>query len=143
MNDRFDFQRKLDNLGSEIADSARERLEEEREAERERERRLVKLSVGYYFDPKEMAILRKVGSRFIFVRHDRRAGRRRTQAEAESRQFRMIQGGLFWDEKAKKLYRKAGAHYVLYTRDRRRAEALSDIKGTGPGGKERRKRSGR
>ena len=133
MADRFDFQRRLDGAADRVASAARRELDDEREAERARIKRLVKLSVGYYFDPLEKVVLRKSGSRYIFVRHDRRAGgARKTQAHAELRQFHLITGGLFWDDKAKKLYRKSGQHYVLYSPDRRK------MGGANPVGQERR-----
>lgn len=131
MTDRFDFQRGLDDAADGAAMTARERLESERENERAREKRLIKLSVGYYFDPVEKAVLRKVGSRFIFIRHDRRKKGsredRKTLAQAEARQFRMIAGGLFWDEKGRKLYRKSGQHFVLYSPDRRKAGSKNPV----------------
>jgi hypothetical protein len=136
MTDRFDIQRGMDNAGEAVAASARERLEAERERERARVKRLVRLSAVYYFDPVEKMVLVKNGSRYTFVRHDRRKGAgkaaRKTQVQAEESQFRMITGGLFWDEKAKRLYRKSGKHYVLYSPDRRK------IGGSSPMGKERR-----
>ncbi|MES2200918.1 MAG: hypothetical protein V4498_01555 [candidate division FCPU426 bacterium] len=134
MSDRFDVQRQLDSASEEIEISARDRMAEERERERARLRRLVPLSEGYYFDPLDQAILKKTGSSFGFVRHNRRKTRRITQSQAEEAQFRLVSGGLFWDEKAKKLYRRSGAHYVLYTSDRRKKS------GSVPAIGERRKR---
>lgn len=128
MTDRFDIQRQLDNADG--ASSARENLEDERARERAREKRLIKLSVGYYFDPVDKAVLRKVGSRFIFVRHDRRQRDRKSLAQAEERQFRMLTGGLFWDEKAKKLYRKSGQQFVLFSPDRRKKSGSASPTGT-------------
>jgi hypothetical protein len=115
----------MDSAATRMAGAARERLEEEREKERARRERLVKLSSGYYFDPLEKALLRKQGSQFGFVRHDRRYERtlKASQAEAEAKGFRMVIGGLFWDEKAKKLYRKSGKNYVLFSPDRRKARS--------------------
>ena len=122
MPDRFDIQREWEGEGERLAESARERLDDEKERERERIARLIKLGPGYYFDPAEKALLRRVGGQFGFVRHDRRHDRevKATQAEAEARGFRMVAGGFFWDVKAKKLYRKSGSHFVLYSPDRRK-----------------------
>ena len=126
MADRFDIQRRLDTAAERVASGARRHLDDEREAERARIKRLVRLGVGYYFDPLDKVVLRKSGSRYIFVRHDRRGGTaRKSQAHAELRQFHLITGGLFWDDKAKKLYRKTGQHYVLYSPDRRKMESAS------------------
>jgi hypothetical protein len=125
MSDRFDIQRKLENAGDEIVSRTHLNLEKKGELERERRARLIKLGTGYFFDPVEKALLKKEGSQYGFVRHDRRHQRtaRASQAEAEARGFRLVAGGLFWDEKAKRLYRKSGGHYLLYTGDRRKAPA--------------------
>lgn len=132
MADRFDIQRRLQNAGDEAVDRARQRLEAARDAQKLEVARLVKLTAGYFFDPVTKAILKKNGSRYDFLRHDRRRKDRKTQAEAERLQFRMVTGGMFWDEKSKKLYRKSAGHYVLYSPDRRKAGGKS------PTGKERR-----
>jgi hypothetical protein len=118
--DRFDIQRQMDNAGEEATTRARYELEAARDSQRLEVARLVKLTVGYYFDPVTKAILKKVGSQYEFVRHDRRKKDRKTQSEAERLHFQLVAGGLFWDEKAKKIYRKSGAHYLLYSPDRRK-----------------------
>ena len=125
MLDRFDIQRDWDSQGSQLSDTARGRLEEEREHQRARQARLIKLGPGYYFDPLEKALLKKSGAQFGFVHHDRRHDRevKASQAQAEARGFRMIAGGFFWDPKAKKIYRKSGAHFLLYSSDRRTGAA--------------------
>jgi hypothetical protein len=133
MLDRFDIQRKLDNAGEEAEERARDEMESARDAQKLQIARLIKLTVGYYFDPVTKAMLKKVGSQYEFLRHDRRRKDRKSQAEAEALQFRMITGGLFWDEKSKRLYRKSSGHYVLYSPDRRK------LAGKNPGGVERRK----
>lgn len=132
MSDRFDIQRRLDNAGDEAEDMARSGLEAARDAQKLEIARLIKLGVGYYFDPVTKAILKKVGSQYEFLRHDRRKKDRKSQAEAEALQFRMVIGGLFWDEKSKRLYRKSSGHYVLYSPDRRK------MGGKSPTGRERR-----
>ena len=134
MADRFDIQRKLDSAGDESISRARRGLEAARDAQRLEVARLVKLTVGYYFDPVTKAILKKVGSQYEFLRHDRRKKDRKSVAEAEKLQFRMVTGGLFWDEKSRKIYRKSGSHFVLYSPDRRKAKPA----GKSPTGKERR-----
>jgi hypothetical protein len=110
----------MDNAGEDTTLRARYELEAARDSQRLEIARLVKLTVGYYFDPVTKAILKKIGSRYEFVRHDRRKKDRKTQAEAEKLHFQLVSGGLFWDEKAKKIYRKSGAHYLLYSPDRRK-----------------------
>lgn len=135
MSDRFDIQRQLDGAGDDAVERARGELEKARDNQRLDIARLIKLSVGYYFDPVTKAILKKVGGRYEFLRHDRRKKDRKSQAEAELLQFKMISGGLFWDEKSKRLYRKSSGHFVLYSPDRRKSGGAS------PTGKERRRRA--
>lgn len=132
MTDRFDVQRRMDNAGSDVVDRTRGELQAARDAQKLDIARLVKLTVGHYFDPVTKAILRKNGSKYEFLRHDRRRAERKTQAQAEKSHFQLVTGGLFWDEKAKKVYRKSGAHYLLYCPDRRK------VSGKGPSGRERR-----
>lgn len=134
MADRFDIQRKMDSAGDEIIDRTRRGLEAARDAQKLDVARLIKLTVGHYFDPVTKAILRKNGSHYEFLRHDRRKAERKSQAWAEKAHFQLVTGGLFWDEKAKKVYRKSGAHYLLYSPDRRK------IGGKSPTGSERRKK---
>jgi hypothetical protein len=132
MPDPFSLKRQHQEDGEELLEDLKQRREETLEAERERAKRLVPLKVGYFFDPVTREILRKVGSQYVFVRHDRRRTQRLSQDQAEKSQLRLIQGGLFWDEKANAVYQFRAGQYVLYSKDRRK------IKGASPTGKERR-----
>ena len=134
MADRFDIQRMWDQASNAAVDMVAE-FRGELGSSRFDPDKLVKLSNGYFFDPTRKFVLKKVGSQYLFVRHDRRKGGRKSQAQAEAAQMRMIQGGFFWDDEAKKLYIKQGASYVLYSPDRRKAS------GKNPHGAERRKRA--
>jgi hypothetical protein len=134
MPDQFDVRRKLDAAGEDLVDELKEQRLEGIELARERTKRLIRLKVGYYFDPVTREILRKVGSQFVFVRHDRRRTQRLTRAEAENGKMRLIQGGLFWDPDGNAVYQFRDGVYVLYSRDRRK-----NAKGSSPTGKERRK----
>jgi hypothetical protein len=124
MSDRFDIQREWDTAGERLVEEALDRVDEDEERLREREARLIKLGPGYYFDPLEKALLKRMGSQLGFVRHDRRHERevKATKAEAEALGLREVSGGFFWDAKSKKLYRKNGEHFVLYTSDRRKLD---------------------
>ncbi len=133
LSERLSLAKHLTAPAEEAEEMARDNVQRARDAQVLSVRRLIKLGAGYYWDPVKRQLLRKTSDRYLFVRHDRR-GPRRTQEEAEIRQFRMITGGLFWDAAAKKLYRKAGDHYVLYSRDRRK------IAGRAPGSERRRGR---
>jgi|GEM_PF-729470 len=134
MADQFSVRRQLDGESGALLDTLKARRESALETERLRVKRLVKLKVGYYFDPVSREILRRVGSQYVFVRHDRRQTQRLTPAQAETGQLRLIQGGLFWDPKANAVYQFRSGNYVLYSRDRRK-----DDKGKGPTGQDRRK----
>lgn len=134
MADLFSVRRNLDSRGQELVDQLKARRQATLEAERERLKRLVRLKVGVYFDPVTREILRRVGSQYVFVRHDRRRGKL-TRAEAEKSQLRLIAGGLFWDPAHNAIYQFRSGNYVLYSKDRRKTAV-----GSSPTGKERRKK---
>lgn len=134
MANPFSIRRQADSAGEDLLDDLKARRQAAIEAERERAGRLVRLKVGYYFDPVTREILRKVGSQYVFMRHDRRRLARMSKEEAETGQLRLIQGGLFWDDKNNAIYQFRSGHYVLYSKDRRKVPA-----GKSPTGKERRK----
>jgi len=128
MADQFSVRRRLDGEAEDLFNELKDRRDAAIDAERERAKRLVRLKVGYYFDPVTREILRRVGSQYVFVRHDRRRTGRLTPAQAETGRMRLIQGGLF------SVYQFRSGHYVLYSRDRRKVPP-----GKSPTGKERRK----
>jgi hypothetical protein len=132
MADLFSIRRNLDAESGDLADDLKAKRQAVLDAERERIKRLVRLKVGYYFDPQTREILRKVGSQFVFVRHDRRRTTR-DGGPAETVKLKPIQGGLFWDAAAMAIYQFRTGHYVLYSRDRRK------VPGKSPVGKDRRK----
>jgi hypothetical protein len=99
----------------------------------------IKLTGAYYFDPVKKHILKKQGSSFTFVMHDRRiihrpvARDRRSRLEAIPIHLKPIIQGLYWDAENKHVYKKIGGNFVLYSKDRRR------IHGPSPTGSDRRK----
>lgn len=135
MADLFSIRRKLSREGDDLLQDLKARRQATLAAERERESRLVRLKVGVYFDPVTREILRKVGSQYVFIRHDRRRTTRLTPAQAETGKMRLIQGGLFWDPETNAVYQFRSGHYVLYSRDRRKSTVSKS-----PTGKERRKK---
>jgi hypothetical protein len=136
MADLFNIRRRLDSEGEELLQRLKARRQAALEAERERQKRLIRLKVGIYFDPVTREVLRKVGSQYVFIRHDRRRTQRLTPAQAETGKMRLIQGGLFWDPENNAIYQFRNGHYVLYSRDRRKAP-----QGKSPTGVERRQRA--
>ena len=130
MADLFSIRRKFDEEGEELTDRLKARRQATLEAERERVKRLVRLATSLYFDPVTREILRKVGSQYIFIRHDKRSAKRGDGGDVK---FKAIQGGLYFDAKEVKVYQFRSGHYVLYSRDRRKSTASKS-----PTGKERR-----
>lgn len=134
MADAFSIRRSQAAESDDLVDRLKARRQATLEADRERIKRLVRLKVGVFFDPVTREVLRKVGSQYVFIRHDRRRGKL-TRQEAESSQLRLIAGGLFWDPVQNAIYQFRSGHYVLYSRDRRKAAV-----GKSPTGVERRKK---
>ena len=133
MADQFSIRRQLDSEGEELTDRLKARREATLEEERERVKRLIRLKTGIYFDPVAREILRKVGSQYVFIRHDLRRSDKRTGARSGAVTLKPIQGGLYFDPKELKVYQFRAGHYVLYSRDRRKAAGKSPV------GKDRRK----
>ncbi len=134
--DAFGIRRRQASASGDLLDELKARRDAVKEAERERIQRLIKLKPGIFFDPVTREILRKVGSQYVFLRHDRRRLKRADKlspAQAETGKLRLIQGGLFWDPEGMRVYQFRAGNYVLYSRDRRKGAGKS------PTGKERRK----
>ncbi len=102
------------------------------------EKDYIKLTGNFYFDPVKKHILRKLGSAFSFVRHDRRFSHRpvskdrRDKFDAMPIHLKPIAQGLFWDAEAKNVYKQIKGNFVLYSKDRRKSP------GPSPTGAERR-----
>jgi len=132
MADPFSIRRKFDGEADDLAEQIKDKRRAAQEADRERIKRLVPLKVGYYFDPVTREVLRKVGSQYVFVRHDRRRTNR-SGNDKQTVKLKPIQGGLYWDAVAVAIYQFRNGQYVLYSKDRRKATGHS------PTGKDRRK----
>jgi hypothetical protein len=132
MADPFSIRRKFDGDAEDLAEQLKAKRRETLEADRERAKRLLPLKVGYYFDPVTREVLRKVGSQYVFVRHDRRRTNR-SGNDQQTVKLKPIQGGLYWDAVALAIYQFRNGQYVLYSKDRRKAF------GPIPTGKDRRK----
>jgi hypothetical protein len=99
--------------------------------------RYKKLQGSLYYDTKDKVIVKNMGGRFVYVRHDRRV--RSASVSDEKRAFNKmfkdliaLPGGLFFNKKDRQIYRRAGETLVLYSKDRR--------KGSRPVAQDRRKR---
>jgi hypothetical protein len=133
MADQFSIQRRLDSASEDLSERMQARRAAAIEAERVRAKRLIRLRVGVYFDPVTREVLRKVGSQYVFLRHDRRRTTR-TGGRGEAVTLKPIQGGLYWDPKEFRVYQFRNGHYVLYSKDRRKLRP-----GKSPTGADRRK----
>jgi hypothetical protein len=87
--------------------------------------RYVKLQKDLYFDTKDRVIVKSMGDRFVFVRHDRRRksinipDEKRAQ-EKIKKGMKQIGSNLYFDPNTKQIYRQIGDKLVLYSRDRRK-----------------------
>lgn len=89
--------------------------------------RYKKLSGNLYYDTKDKVIVKNLGGRYVYVRHDRRV-RSNASVSDEKRAFNKmfkdliaLPGGLFFNKKDRQIYRRAGDNIVLYSKDRRKA----------------------
>jgi hypothetical protein len=87
--------------------------------------RYTQIKGDFYYDSKDKVIAKKVGERFVFVRHDRRSksapvkeGKR--SEDRISRNYLLVQGTLYFDKHTNQLYKRSGNNFVLYTKDRRK-----------------------
>jgi len=87
--------------------------------------RYVHLDGNLYFDTKDKTIVKNMGDRYVFLRHDRRT--KTVSVEDEKREFNKksenlipVSSGLYYDKKLRQLYRKTGNNLVLYSKDRRK-----------------------
>ena len=133
MPDIFDIRRRQDRDSEDLVDRLKARRESTLEDHRQRAKRLISLTAGVYFDPVTREILRKVGSQFIYLRHDRRRTKRGQVSMRNNVALKAVKGGLYWDPKEKAVYQFRNGNYVLHSRDRRSKGGKS------PTGKERRK----
>ncbi|MBP7791908.1 MAG: hypothetical protein KA120_02480 [Candidatus Goldbacteria bacterium] len=87
--------------------------------------RYVKLQNNLYFDTKDRVIVKNMGDRFVFVRHDRRRknisipDEKRAQ-EKIKKGMKQIGNNLYFDPATKQIYKQIGDKLVLYSRDRRK-----------------------
>ncbi len=87
--------------------------------------RYIKLQNNLYFDTKDRVIVKSMGDRFVYVRHDRR--RKDIPMPVEQRQQEKIKKGmkqigsnLYFDPNTKQIYRQISGKLVLYSKDRRK-----------------------
>ncbi|MCX8094322.1 MAG: hypothetical protein N3E50_09195 [Candidatus Goldbacteria bacterium] len=87
--------------------------------------RYIKLQDNLYFDTKDRVIVKNMGGRFVFVRHDRR--RKNIPMPIEQRQQEKIKAGmkqiginLYFDPNTKQIFKQIGDKLILYSKDRRK-----------------------
>jgi hypothetical protein len=87
--------------------------------------RYVHLSENLYYDSQDKVIVKNMGNRYVFVRHDRRSRdenvKNEKRLDAKSvKDMTKVAANLYYDCVTKQLFRKTGSGLVLYTRDRRK-----------------------
>lgn len=87
--------------------------------------RYVHLQENLYYDSKDKVIVRNMGNRYVFVRHDRRmrSDTVKDEKRAEARaviNLKLITGNLYFDCKTLQLYKRVSGNMVLYSKDRRK-----------------------
>ncbi len=87
--------------------------------------RYIHLKEKLYFDTKEKTIVRHMGNRYVFVRHDRRTRSAPVKSEKRASDRTMksllhLERNLFFDKKTNQIYKKTGDKLVLYSKDRRK-----------------------
>lgn len=93
------------------------------------EDKYIKLQGNFYFDPVQKTILKKQGTKYIFVLHDRRRVNlpvvkdRRAKFEEMPVHLKPIANNLFWNADTKQVFKKIGNNFVLYSKDRRQGRA--------------------
>ncbi|MEI7641389.1 MAG: hypothetical protein WCJ46_07815 [bacterium] len=92
--------------------------------------RYICISGNLYFDTVERVIVKSMGNRYVFLRHDRRekgkveldkvpANRRKN--DITTKDFVALPKNLFFDSLKKAIYKKTSTgNFVLYSRDRRK-----------------------
>jgi len=87
--------------------------------------RYINIKGNLYFDTKDRVIVKNMGNRYVFVRHDRR--RENIPVENEKRKTENIMKtmlpigkNLFFDKNTKSIYKMQGDKLVLYSKDRRK-----------------------
>lgn len=87
--------------------------------------RYIKLQNNLYFDTKDRVIVKNMGGRFVFVRHDRRRKDipmpdEKRAPEKAIKGMKQISNNLFFDPNTKQIYKQIGDKLILYSKDRRK-----------------------
>jgi hypothetical protein len=87
--------------------------------------RYKQLQGNLYYDTKDRVIVKNMGGRFVYVRHDRRV--RSKSVADEKRSFEKVSKnlialpqGLYFDKVKRQIYRRSGDNLVLFAKDRRK-----------------------
>lgn len=87
--------------------------------------RYIKLEGNLYFDTKDRVIVKNMGDRFVFVRHDRRRKNiptpyEKRRQEQITKDMKQISNNLYFDPNTKQIFKLIGDKLVLYSKDRRK-----------------------
>lgn len=94
--------------------------------------RYIKLQNNLYFDTKDRIIVKNMGGRFVYVRHDRRRKDipmpyEKRQKEKAKKGMKQISHNLYFDPNTKQIYRQIGDKLILFSKDRRKEIKKVDI----------------
>ncbi len=87
------------------------------------------LKENLYYDTKDKVIVKNMGNRYVYVRHDRRTHSSSTKTERRADEktkaiMMPIERGLCFDKKTYQIYKKSGDKFVLYSKDRRKSRKI-------------------
>jgi len=94
--------------------------------------RYIKLQNNLYFDTKDKIIVKSMGDRFVYVRHDRRRKDIPTPDEKRAQEkikkgMKQIGANLYFDPNTKQIYKQISGKFILYSKDRRKETKKVDV----------------
>lgn len=89
--------------------------------------RYVHLDGNLYYDTKDKVIVKNMGNRYVYVRHDRRTREKdvpenelKRESDKSNKNLIRISEGIYFDKVLIQIYRMINGKLVLYSKDRRK-----------------------
>ncbi|HPI02724.1 MAG TPA: hypothetical protein PLB12_05215 [Candidatus Goldiibacteriota bacterium] len=89
--------------------------------------RYVHLDGNLYYDTKDSVIVKNMGNRYVYVRHDRRTKKKdvpenelKRESDKSNKNLIRISEGIYFDKVLIQIYRMINGKLVLYSKDRRK-----------------------
>ncbi|MBN2754768.1 MAG: hypothetical protein JXR81_07870 [Candidatus Goldbacteria bacterium] len=89
--------------------------------------RYVHLDGNLYYDSKDKVIVKNMGNRYVYVRHDRRTKSKelpqkelKRESDNTNKNLIRISDGIYFDKVLIQIYRMINGKLVLYSKDRRK-----------------------